>query len=190
MAVGIVNVAETTAGHGVARRMVEEVIRRADGKPVRLVSSAINLDSYSLYTRLGFAPVAIFQDMVFGNGADLSCLRVRKVRDAVMEDVPAMVELEQELAGTRREKDFRFFIENSQEIWHGSVVDGENGLQGFLFSVDHPASRMLGPGAMRCADTALSLIAAETERFEGGSPLMLVPATERELVRRFYGAGA
>jgi predicted N-acetyltransferase YhbS len=119
VAVGIVNVAETTAGHGVARRMVEEVIRRADGKPGRLVSSAMNLDSYSLYTRLGFAPVAIFQDMVFGNGADLSCLRVRKVRDAVMEDVPAMVELEQELAGTRREKDFRFFIENSQEIWHG-----------------------------------------------------------------------
>ena len=32
-------------------------------KPTRLVSSAINLDSFSLYNRGGFIPRQIFQDM-------------------------------------------------------------------------------------------------------------------------------
>src|SRR5260221_5723156 len=32
-------------------------------KPVRLVSSAMNLDSFSLYTRAGFVPRMAYQDM-------------------------------------------------------------------------------------------------------------------------------
>jgi ribosomal protein S18 acetylase RimI-like enzyme len=190
VAVGIVNVDARRAGRGVARRLMEMVIEMAGGRPVRLVSSAMNLDSYSLYTRLGFAPVALFQDMVFGESADLGGLKGTTVREARMEDLEAMVALEEELVGIRRGKDFRFFIENAQGIWHGSVVDGAEGLDGFLFSVNDPGSRIAGPGVMRTTDAALSLIAAEAERFEGGSPLMLVPAAEKELVRALYAAGA
>lgn len=190
VSVGIVNVDARTAGRGVARRLMETVIEKAGGRPVRLVSSAMNLDSYSLYTRLGFAPVALFQDMVFGEGADMEELRRVPVREARMEDVEAMVAMEEELVGIRRGKDFRFVLENAQGIWHGSVVEGSDGLDGFLFSIDDPGSRILGPGVMRSSDAALSLIAAEAGRFEGGSPLMLVPATEKELVRELYAAGA
>lgn len=190
VAVGIVNVDAGTAGKGVARRMMEVVIDLAGERPVRLVSSAMNLDSYSLYTRLGFAPVALFQDMVFGEGADLASLERMEVREARMEDMEALVALEEELAGIRRGKDFRFFMENAQGIWHGSVVEGTDGLEGFLFSVDDPGSRIAGPGVMRSTDAALSLIAAEVGRFEGGSPLLLVPAAEQEMVGALYAAGA
>ncbi len=34
------------------------------------------------------------------------------------------------------------------------------------------------------------MISSEAGRFEGGSPLMLIPAAERELVRELYAAGA
>ena len=190
VAVGIVNVDAGSAGRGVARRLMEEVLGRAGDLPVRLVSSAMNLDSYSLYTRLGFVPVALFQDMVFGEEVEWDHLRRVPVRAARMEDVPAMVALEEELSGIRRGKDFRFFIENAQGIWHGSVVEGAEGLDGFLFSVDHPGSRILGPGVMRSTDAALSLVAAEAGRFAGGGPLMLIPAAEKDLVRELYAAGA
>ena len=112
------------------------------------------------------------------------------VRDVRMEEVEAMVALEEELVGIRRQQDFRFFIENAQGIWHGSVVEGAEGLDGFLFSVDDPGSRIAGPGVMRSTDAALSLIAAEAGRFDGGSPLLLVPAAETELVGALYAAGA
>ena len=52
-------------GQGVARSLLLEVIRVAEDKalPIRLVSSAQNLDSFSLYTRQGFSPIHAFQDM-------------------------------------------------------------------------------------------------------------------------------
>jgi len=41
------------------------IIKVAEGldKPIRLVSSAFNLDSFSLYTRVGFVPRCVYQDI-------------------------------------------------------------------------------------------------------------------------------
>ena len=52
-------------GKGLARHLLERIVRLSDeeNKPTRLVSSAMNLDSFSLYTRGGFVPRQIFQDM-------------------------------------------------------------------------------------------------------------------------------
>src|SRR5256885_13031589 len=48
----------------------------------------------------------------------------------------------------RSEKDLRYFIENRRAIWHVSVIEAPSGaIDGFLVSVKHPASNMLGPGA-------------------------------------------
>ncbi len=62
---GIMNVHPKFYGQGVAGILLREIISaaEAEGKPVRLVSSAMNLDSFSLYTRHGFVPRAAFQDM-------------------------------------------------------------------------------------------------------------------------------
>ena len=50
-----------------ARAMLEDVFQVADaaGLPVRLVSSLMNLDSFSLYTKMGFVPGTVFQDLQF-----------------------------------------------------------------------------------------------------------------------------
>ena len=50
---------------GVARSLLTKIIQIADDQslPVRLISSAQNLDSFSLYTRQGFSPIQAFQDM-------------------------------------------------------------------------------------------------------------------------------
>lgn len=189
VSLGIMNAAAEFAGRGVARALLAEVICRAEGKPVRLVSSALNLDSYSLYTRVGFVPYALYQDMVFPEGRGLE-YPTTGVRQAELADVDAMVALEERVSGIRRGGDFRHFIENAVGIWSVSVVEGSDGLVGFLASVDHPGCRMLGPGVMGNTESALALIAAELKRFGGVSPVFLIPAAERELVARLYAAGA
>ena len=52
-------------GQGIARSLLTKIIQIANDQslPVRLVSSAQNLDSFSLYTRQGFSPIQAFQDM-------------------------------------------------------------------------------------------------------------------------------
>ncbi len=66
VSVGIVATSPDAGGRGIAKRMMSLVLEKAKrlGKPARLVSSLLNLDSFSLYTRLGFVPGAIFQDML------------------------------------------------------------------------------------------------------------------------------
>ena len=60
---GIMNVLPEFASQGVAKGLLDQVIEKAGDHPIRLVSSAMNLDSFSLYTRAGFVPVAVYQDM-------------------------------------------------------------------------------------------------------------------------------
>src|SRR5688572_13071825 len=118
VSLGIMNVHPDSFGRGVAREMLRFVCDFADraGKPVRLVSSAMNLDSFSLYTRAGFVPRAAFQDVyveVPPGGLALSAPAADRVRAARLEDVDAMVKLEMEIAHISRAKDYRHLIENA-----------------------------------------------------------------------------
>ena len=65
VSLGIMNVHPEHFGKGLARQLLERIVQLSDeeNKPTRLVSSAMNLDSFSLYTRGGFVPRQIFQDM-------------------------------------------------------------------------------------------------------------------------------
>lgn len=192
ISVGIVNVHPSYFGHGVARTMLAEVLARADreNKPVRLVSSALNLDSYSLYTRSGFVPRQLFQDMVFPSTAARPPVPSH-VRPAVLGDLPKIVALERELLGIERGDDYRYFIESGDGLWRVFVAEGEGGaLDGCLVSVQHPASNMLGPGVMRDELTAAALVAAQLSRSETWSPVMVVPVEAATLVQTLYGWGA
>ena len=198
LSLGIMNAHPDFGGRGVATMILREIIAiaEAEGLPVRLVSSAMNLDSFSLYTRNGFVPRATFQDMTLAvpeGGFEIDPPEgVGRVRDAVAADAAVMADLELELNGIRREKDFAYFIENAAGIWGVSVIEGEGGgIDGFLCSVKHPGSTMLGPGVMRGGGDAAALIHAELDaRHRGGAPVFLVPVGEAELVRRLYGWGA
>ncbi len=173
VSLGIMNSHPDSFGQGVAVKLLRHITDFADreGKPVRLVSSAMNLDSFSLYNRHGFVPRLVFQDMfapVPDNGLTQTTSLDGRVREATLADVPAMVALEEELVGIRREKDYRYFIENRRGVWHASVIENDRGkIDGFLVSIYHPGSNMLGPGVMRTEEQATALILRELNHHAG-----------------------
>ena len=189
---GIMNVHPEAFGRSVARHLLDAICAMADeaGLPTRLVSSALNLDSYSLYTRAGFVPRTLYQDMVLP--ADLSGVEAHgRVRAATPEDLPRIVALARELEGLDRERDYGHFLLDGSDLWHVSVLEGAGGeLDGALASIAHPASTMLGPGVARTDDAAAALILAELRHRAGQRPVVLVPAQRQGLVATLYSWGA
>ena len=196
VALGIMNVHPDFFGAGVARALLGHVTALADAQhqPVRLVSSAQNLDSFSLYTRAGFVPRCTYQDMyldVPASGLTVACPGRERVRPARFSDVPELVMLEESISGIRREQDWRFFIANPGDIWGLSVIAGvDGGIDGVLGSVCHPGSTMLGPGVARDDASAAALIHARLDALRGKKPVFLVPCDRGDLVRTLYGWGA
>jgi len=197
VALGIMNVAPAAFGSGIAGKLLRAITDIADsrGLHVRLVSSAQNLDSYSLYTRQGFTPRALFQDMLLPvpehglppRAAPPGLL----LRPAATDDIPAIVELESELVGIVREKDYRYFLANALGCWQISVAtDAAGKLAGFLAAVNHPGSCLLGPGVQRDEATALALIYYALNRQRNWSPVFLIPAAAGNLVSELYALGA
>jgi predicted N-acetyltransferase YhbS len=194
---GIMNAHADHFGRGVARTLLAEIIRRAqaEGKPVRLVSSCFNLDSYSLYTRAGFVPFATFQDMfleVPETGLPHPTPNNIVTRPATLDDAVAMAKLEREIAGISRVDDYRHFIRNEDSLWQMSVVgspDG-NGLDGFLASCGSTALNMIGPGVTRTQDQAAALFYDQLNQQRGRTPVLLAPVSCGALVRQLYAWGA
>lgn len=190
---GIMAIAPDHTGNGIARALLDEVIKKAEDRPVRLVSSAMNLDSFSLYTRAGFGPVAVYHDMVIpperlplpppGGGGS--------VRPATVNHLFGMADLESEVSGILRGKDLAHFIKNPGGHWTTFVhVDAGGKIDGWLSSVDHPGCRMIGPGVMRDEVAALALIHAQLSVPREGSPVFLVPTHESDMVAELYRWGA
>lgn len=192
---GIMNVHPSHANRKIASLLLKTIIGEAEAlaKPLRLVSSAMNLDSFSLYNRAGLKVHEVYQDMslavpadgVLADRGDGSC------RDATFDDLDAIVELEREVAGIERPGDYRHFIANHRHNWHISVRPGRDGrLDGVLVSCLHPAARMVGPGIARDGESAYQLLLAELPQHRGGNAVYLVPVRETELVARLYRLGA
>ena len=195
VSLGIMNVDADFAGRGVASRLLKFITDLADreGKPVRLVSSAMNLDSFSLYTRAGFVPRAAFADMQIPvEIAATLAPPQRRLRAATARDAAAMANLEFDLCHIRRARDFAHFIENRQGIWRTIVAENDAGaIDGFLVSVAHPGSTMLGPGVMRDDDVAAALIADQLRHHAaaGLAPVFLIPLDRPALQRQMYAWG-
>jgi hypothetical protein len=199
VSIGIMNVHPDHFGKGLARQLLDRIVRLSNeqNKPMRLVSSAMNLDSFSLYTRGGFVPRQIFQDMTLAipeeGLAERAIPGIHRVRDAHLDDLQNIVQLEQELCFIERKKDHQFFLENAMNIWNVCVIESEDTKQidGVLVSVKHPGSTMLGPGFMRSEEDALALIRYQLDQHHrGGQPVWLVPSSCHSLVSELYGWGA
>jgi len=194
---GILNVHPNYFERGVARALVDHVIDYTETHghaSLRLVQSALNLDSYSLYTRMGFVPRAAYQDMILNvppSGLEATAPGEEHVRPATADDVAAMASLEREVAGITREKDYGYLIENDAGIWDSLVLEEPGGgVDGFLFSVKHPALSMLGPLVARTQAQAEALIARALDRFRGSWVVLVVPVECDELVGHLYAWGA
>ncbi len=197
VSLGIMNVHPSYAGRGIASALLKSIVDTADqlNKPLHLVSSAMNLDSFSLYNRQGFIPFCIYQDMKFQvpeGGYQKQLPASARVRAATLTDLQAIVELERSLTGLERPDDYRHFIENPEGIWSVTVYDSADGkvLDGVLCSVCHPATNMIGPGCARNTDAAKALLLAQLNQNCGRSPVALVPCSSLELRNFAYSLGA
>jgi len=196
VSLGIMNVHPNYFGLGAGRALLDEIIAYTDQhdyKALRLVQSALNLDSFSLYNKAGFVPRCAFQDMVIAvpeSGLDFRTPGLDHVRDATPDDVPGIAALEMEVSGITREQDYRYFIENALGFWHTSVYEGDGGaVEGFLASCGHSAMNMIGPGVSRTEAQAAALILRELDQHGGRSPAFVVPVEKQELVRQIYKWG-
>lgn len=197
VALGIMNVHPNYSGQGVGRAMVDYICDYTDRggyKALRLTSSAINLDSFSLYTRAGFVPRCAYQDMflqVPTTGIDRSVPGLDRVRDATEKDVAAIDALEMDVSGITREQDYRYFLKNKPGFWHVSVYENPRGdIDGVMVSSGHPAFNMLGPCVARTDEQALALILRELNHHKGRTPVFLIPVDREKLVRPMYDWGA
>ena len=198
VAVGIVATAPEAQGRGLARALLTPVLAQArrDQLPVRLVSSLLNLDSFSLYSRLGFVPHTLYQDLALAvppgglsnpppPGAD----RVRPVTDPGQAGRLATFELEWQ--GIHREPDYAFFLRNTVGAWRVWVLENAAGaLEGFLVASHHPSCVMLGPGVARDEAAAAALLWRALDALRGRTPVFLVPCAAAGLVRACYAWGA
>ncbi len=200
VAVGIVATAPGAAGRGVARRMMQQVLDKAKaaGKPARLVSSLLNLDSFSLYTRMGFVPGTVFQDL-FLTVPKAGMTEVappppgaERVRAARLDEAARLADFERSLQGIRREKDWRFFLENQVGSWRVLALENAGGdaLSGVLAMSTHASFTMIGPGVCEDEETAVALLWRALDELRGRGLVFLVPAAAAGLVATCYRWGA
>ena len=195
ISLGIMNAHPDHFGRGVARTILAEIVRRGEeaAKPVRLVSSCFNLDSYSLYTRAGFVPFATFQDLyleVPEEGLSDPAPNSISVREATRADAEAVAALEREVAGISRTKDYQYFVDNPDGFWRMSVAETGQKVAGYLVSCGSEGFNMIGPGVAVDQDTAAALFYDQLNRQRGRTPIMLAPVECAELVQQLYRWGA
>ena len=190
--VGVVTVHPSSFGRGVGRALMEEIIRITKGKPLRLVSSAMNLDSFSLYTRLGFVPQMMLQSMTMQVPANGLPSSAKRMRAATMADLPAIADFEFRKNGIRKERDYRFFIENQSGCWRLSVIEKDNGtLAGFLAASAFPTDNLLGQGLAEDEATMLELMQGTLDQhFRGKTVAFILPSMCALLVKQAYAWGA
>lgn len=198
VAIGIVAVAPDAQSRGVARAMLGPTLEaaQASGRPVRLVSSLLNLDSFSLYSRLGFVPQTVYQDMTvavplsgLAHVPPAEVTRVTQVCDPGA--ATRLADFEFEWQGLRRDQDYAFFLANRVGDWRVWSCESSAGrLDGFLVASHHPACTMLGPGVARDEVTAAALVWRALDAMRGLSPVFLVPSQAHALVQRCYQWGA
>ena len=194
VSLGIMSVHPNYSGRGVGRQLVNYILdytKDNDYKSCRLVSSAINMDSFSLYNRAGFIPRETYHDMVINvpnEGLDdVADKENENIREAKITDIGKMGDLEMEISGIRREIDYRYSIENPRGVLHASIYENDqNSIEGFMISVKHPALNMLGPCVARTEEVAIALIRKEIERFKGTWVLFSIPMEKRKMVEQMY----
>ena len=196
LSLGIMNVHPDHCGKGVARELLSHITDIADAArlPTRLVSSALNLDSFSLYTRAGFVPRQAYQDMLItvpAEGVRALVDSGHRLRPAVATDVTHLAALELELLGISRQQDFSYFMNNQPAIWQMTVAENSAGqLDGYMVSCSHPGNPMVGPCAARTQPIASALLGHQLNLHPGKTMVYLVPVDATELVAFSYSLGA
>lgn len=185
---GIMCVHPNFYGRGLARKLLTQIISLAAKaeKPLNLISSALNIDSFSLYNKAGFIPKDVYQDMIIPvpeSGLEFSKEELANVRPATFKDILEMVNLEKEIHGQDHGKDLQYIINDSSPHWKCHVLEQDGTIQGFLCGVNHSCSKIIGLGAIKDSANTLTLIKSHLDSYKGHSPLVLIPTKETQLVQ-------
>jgi len=196
VSLGVMSVHPDYFGRGIGKQLVDYIVDYAENnkKALRVVSSAVNIDSFSLYNKADILPRYLYHNMIIsvpakGMNKTVDC--VENVRSARVADIPAMMELEMEVSGISREKDFHYAIENRRGIFQTSVIESNNGsIEGFMISLKHPSLNMIGPGVVLTEEAAIALILHELDRYKGETAILLIPMDRRKIVGKMYECNA
>ena len=197
VSLGVMSVNPDYFGQGVGKHLVRHIVDFSQAnhyESLRLVGSAINMDSFSLYNRAGFVPRQSYHDMILqvpASGGSYRSALESMVRDARPDDVAAIGNLEFELSGIRRDGDYAYCIADPRDCLHASVIENrDGGIDGFMAGLRHPALNMIGPAFARSEEQMLALLARELPRFKGEVVLFVIPMDKRLLVESLYDWGA
>lgn len=197
MSLGIMSVHPDYFCQGVGRLLVDAIIEKVEEynlNSLRLVSSAVNMDSFSLYNRSGLIPRVSYNDMVLAvpeNGLKVTVPGQDRIREATLDDIEAIAELELEISGISRRVDYQYAILNKRGFFNTAVIENSDGtLNGFIISVKCPALNMIGPCFSRDEVSALALVRTQLDHFKGLVPLFLIPMEKRHMVENLYNWGA
>lgn len=181
VSLGVMCVHASFEKRGVGRNLVRRIVREQEerGLPsLRLMSSALSMDSFSLYNRAGFTPRVLHQDMVVtlpapavrreegvplppgGGVEDRDAVTTTTtdpdtitIRHATPDDVPAMVQLEELISGITRPQDFEYCIRDERRMFDVYVATerdpASTPMVGFCIALRCPLSHQLGPGVAR-----------------------------------------
>lgn len=129
VSLGVMAVSPDYFKRGVGRALVDHIVRFTEENQypaLRLVGSAINMDSFSLYNRSGFVPRGSYHDLIIPvpqTGLQVNFPQREHVREAMALDVDAMAELEETVSGITRINDYRYAIDNPRGALRALVYD-------------------------------------------------------------------
>jgi GNAT superfamily N-acetyltransferase len=196
VSLGIMSVHPDHFGQGIGKALVQHIIDFTESNgydSLRLIGSAANNDSFSLYNKADFVPRCAYQDMLVPvpeTGLPNSPQRNR-LRTATPNDASAMAALEMEISEISRQPDFEYCIANRLGCFTTYILEGQNGtIQGFAIALKSPALNIIGPLLARTEENAIDIITKALDDFKGLSPLIVVPMEKRRIVRKLYDYGA
>ena len=192
---GIIATDPAFSRRGIAKMLLGRACALADelNLPLRLVSSLLNLDSFSLYSRCGFRPVTIYQDVHLSVPTQgLACPDVPSIRisTAGVEHAPEIAEAEQELCGISRPRDHHALLAQTALPWEVLVArNSSNSLLGAITFTRHPDWSMPGPGFAQDEAVLSALLYQALNQLRGRDIVALIPSDARNLLASLYAAG-
>jgi GNAT superfamily N-acetyltransferase len=169
VSVGPVSVDPACQGLGVGRRMMEAVFDlHPDAASFRLVQTAFNKESFSLYSRTGFVAVETMLRLDRPPVAVTPEEDEPSVRPASAEELPAVADLDRRLLGVERERDLATFF----GMGNVYVYDHDGATRGYLATLPTPGPVFLGP-AVAHTERQLTALVRSALRAVGSLPVTL-----------------
>ncbi|KIL22258.1 hypothetical protein B4134_1165 [Bacillus safensis] len=186
--IGAVIVSETHRGLGLARKMIDTLLRRSDQSvPVVLTAT---VQGQPVYEKIGFQTAGYIHTYKAQTTNPPSAFRVSggiHLSPADETDLPSIEALDEKGAGTNRSSFIRKRMERAS--FRLIAKNEHHETTGFAFGVETPANLMIGPLTANDEQTALSLIQSLISSYSGAIRLDMQEETAERLHETLVEAG-